>query len=271
LSQALSAAVGVGVGVLVGVILGHPDLDFPRNYALLFTFAAVSMVPSTLALIAFREPPPRQTATDAQPAKNGAMATVAKDPRFRRMLSCRLLVGLMNLAVPFYVGHASGVLHLPEAAIGAFTIAMTVATIVASIALGALSERRGPRLVIQISAVAAAVSPLYALAAHLAGAGSWLAAGYPIVFVALGVVNSSYIVGFANYLLELAPEGLHGAYIGVGNTVLGLMAVTPILGGLLLQATSYTLLFGVTALGILTSFWFALRLEPATAATCAAE
>ena len=120
---------------------------------------------------------------------------------------------------------------------------------------------------IRVASVAAVVSPLYAVAAHLAGTG-WLVAAYPIVFVGLGIVNSSWIVGFANYTLELAPDGLHGAYIGVGNTILGLLAITPVAGGWLLGMSSYTVLFGLTAVGVLVGFWFALRLEPATAGVC---
>ena len=263
-SQALSAAVGVGVGALIGLILDRPDLGFPRDYAVLFTLAAVSMVPSTIALIAIREPPPRPRASgDEASLGRKAFAQIVRDPRLRRLIGCRLLIGLMNLASAFYVVHAQDVLLLPESAIGTFTIAYTVATIVASLGLGALGERRGPHAVIRVAGVAAAISPLYALAAHLAGAG-WLVTAYPIVFVGLGIVNSTWIVGFANYTLELAPEGLHGAYIGVGNTVLGLLAVTPILGGWLLEVSSYTVLFSLTTVGVLLGFLFSLRLEPAT-------
>ena len=117
---------------------------------------------------------------------------------------------------------------------------------------------------IRIAALAAAASPLYALAAHVAGTG-WLVAAYPIVFVGLGIVNSTWIVGFANYTLELAPEGLHGAYIGVGNTILGILAVAPIVGGWLLEVSSYPVLFGLTTAGALVGLWFSLRLKPATA------
>jgi hypothetical protein len=180
------------------------------------------------------------------------------------MLVYRLLVGLMNLASAFYVVHAQGVLGLPERAVGSFTVAFTASTIVASLGLGALGERRGPHAVIRVATVAAAVSPLYALAAHLVG-GRWMAAAYPVVFVGLAVVNSSWIVGFANYTLELAPDGLHGAYIGVGNTVLGILALAPILGGWLLEISSYAVLFGLTSIGVILGFLFSLRLEPVAA------
>jgi hypothetical protein len=124
--------------------------------------------------------------------------------------------------------------------------------------------------VIRVAAVAAATSPLYALAAHLSGA-SWLVAAYPIVFVGLGIVNSTWIVGFANYTLELAPDGLHGAYIGVGNTILGVLAVAPIVGGWLLEVTSYPILYGMTTAGALAGLWFSLKLEPATASASNSE
>jgi hypothetical protein len=71
------------------------------------------------------------------------------------------------------------------------------------------------------------------------------------------------MLGFYNYLLEIAPASLRPSYVGLGNTILGVLTLAPTLGGWLLEATSYTVLFGVTAglasLGTL----IALGLKPA--------
>jgi MFS family permease len=99
------------------------------------------------------------------------------------------------------------------------------------------------------------------LAAHLAGSG-WLVQAYPFVYVVLGVVNSSWMLGFFNYVLEIAPEKMRPAYIGLGNTILGVLTLAPMAGGWLLEATSYTTLFSATTAIVALGFLLTLELKP---------
>jgi MFS family permease len=263
LSHALGAVAGVGAGALITWTFSRPDIQFPLNYALIFGLAGLFMVLGTIGLMAMKEPaPPPGTLTQDRPRGRGTLRRVFADRRWRRMLACRLAVASMDLATPFYVGHAADVLRLPEASVGTFTIAMTMASVGASLLYSSVGARRGPHVVIRIAAIAAIVSPLYALSSHLTGS-SLMATAYPIVFAALGVVRSAYLTGFGNYLLDLAPDGLHGAYIGLGNTFLSLTALAQLTGGWVLSATSYAALFGLTAAGVLVGIVLALRLPPA--------
>jgi MFS family permease len=108
--------------------------------------------------------------------------------------------------------------------------------------------------------------PLFALVAHLTStsnpSGDWLAQAYPFVYVAIGVVNSTWMLGFTNYLLEIAPNEMRPAYVGLGNTILGVLTLAPIAGGWLLEATSYTVLFGTTAVATALGFLLTLGLKP---------
>jgi len=259
-AQFIVGTAGVGVGALVGLILKR--YSFPNNYALLFTLASVTLIPSVIALSLIREPPPEDVNQKANGQAMGDwLKLLGSDPAFRRLMVCRMLVGMMGLATPFYVVHASDVLHLPRGVIGDFVVAQTVAGMVASITLGFVSERWGPRYVIRIGSAAAALGPLFALAAHLVGS-DWLTWAYPFVYVALGVVNSAWMQGFFNYLLEIAPAGMRPAYIGLGNTIMGALTLAPMAGGWLLEATSYAALFGVTAAFVAFGFLFTLGLKP---------
>jgi hypothetical protein len=67
-----------------------------------------------------------------------------------------------------------------------------------------------------------------------------------------------------NYLLEIAPPGMNSAYIGLGNTISGLMMIVPPLGGALLELTSYPVLFGLTATLVGTGLVLAMTLHPST-------
>ncbi len=272
LSQVISGLAGAGVGVLVGWIL--EQLPFPGNYALLFALSSAMLTLGAIALSLIREPPiedsnsPPDKQTEAQEKSN--WTEILADPAFRRVISSRILVGMMGLCSSFYVVHAADELHLPQGIIGNFVIAQTLTQVVASAVLGLVSERWGPRYVARIGSAAAVVGPLFALAAHIASTrspgGSWLVQAYPFVYVAMGVVYSTWMLGFTNYLLEIAPDKMRPAYVGLGNTIMGVLTLVPMAGGWLLEATSYNVLFGTTAAITAAGFLLTLGLKPPQAA-----
>jgi len=258
--QILSGLGGVGAGVLIGLILKHQP--FPNDYALLFALAGAVLVPSTIALALVREPPPERIAPPSKDqAKDDWLQPLRTDPNFRRLMICRILIGMIGLATPFYAKHAEEKLLLPPSIIGYFVIAQTLTGVVISAIFGQISERWGTRRVAQIGSAAAITGPLFALAADLAG-GGWLGRAYPLVYVALGIIMNAWMLGFFNYLLGIAPEGKRPSYIGLGNTIMGVLTLAPLAGGWLLRTTSYATLFGVTAALVAVGFLFTLRLEP---------
>jgi MFS family permease len=260
MSQIISSVAGAGVGALVGFILSRSSIHFPQNYALIFTLAAVAMAPSLVGLGLVREPPPLDAdMQQVELARGGWLKIVTSDLALRRLILCRVLVSMTGLATPFYVGHAADVLNLPTSIIGSFVVAQTVGGIAASALLSPISERWGPRHVVRIASGAAFVAPLFALAAHLAS-GGWLVRAYPFIYVLLGILNSTWILGFSNYLLEAAPDGMRPTYLGLGNTIAGVLSMVPMLGGGLLEATSYRALFGLTAAIVVFGFLFSLGL-----------
>ena len=263
--QVISGLAGVGVGVLVGLILDRRP--FPDNYAIIFTLAGVAFMPAYFALSLLREPQPEETEAGADDQVTGSwLNLLVTDQAFRRLIACRLLVGMMTLATSFYVVHAAHELHLPQSAIGQFVSTQTLAGLVASVVLGLVSERWGPRYVARIGSAAAAAGPFFALVVHVVRS-DWLVYAYPLVYAMLGVVNSSWMLGFFNYLLEIAPERMRPAYVGLGNTIMGVLTLAPMVGGWLLEVTSYTVLFGVTTLVAAGGFLLSLGLKPTQPAT----
>jgi hypothetical protein len=67
--------------------------------------------------------------------------------------------------------------------------------------------------------------------------------------VVIGVGNAGLMLGWMNYVLEIAPPGHRPTYTGLTNTLTGVLIPVPILGGWLLQSTSYPTLFIAAALG----------------------
>jgi MFS family permease len=248
LAQVISGVLGIGVGALVGLILSTYSRQPLLGYALLFTLAAACMVPSTIGLALIREPAAESTTAEADRGRQaGQFRTALRDPAFQRLLVCRLLLSGADMATPFFVLHAQDALQLPAGIIGAFVIAQTVGTILSSVVLGAVSERRGSRTVIRLASALAPLAPLIALAMHLSGS-SWLVRGYPLAYAVVGAVFSAWMLGFANYTIEIAPQGLRPAYIGLSNTLAGVTVLMPTLGGWILQSSSYPVLFGLAFL-----------------------
>ncbi|RLC67157.1 MAG: hypothetical protein DRI48_03025, partial [Chloroflexi bacterium] len=259
--QFIGGIIGVGVGILVGLILER--YLFPTNYALLFTLAGVALIPSVIALSLLREP----QCEEADPETNGQarriwLEILSTDSNFRHLIACRLLVGMIELATSFYVVHAAQVLRLPQGIVGSFVTAQTLAGVAGSVVLGLVSERWGPRYVARVGAGTAIIGPLFALIVHL-WATPWLTQAYPLIFAALGIVRNAYLTGFTNYLLEIAPDHVRPTYVGLGNTIMGILTLVPMAGGWLLEATSYTTLFSVTAALVSAGFLLTLRLKPA--------
>jgi MFS family permease len=258
--QVISGIAGVGAGILVGLILARQP--FPQSYALLFALAGIALIPSFIALLLMREPEPEDIQPEIGPqAKGGWLNLLVIDPAFRHLMACRVMIGMMGLTNTFYVVHAADELHLPESIIGQFVSAQTLAGVVAGIVLSLVTERWGPRYVIRVGTAAAVIGPLFALAADTVRS-EWLVLAYPLVFAALGVVNSTWMMGFFNYLLEIAPDRLRPAYVGLGNTIMGVLTLAPMIGGWILDATSYRVLFGLTAALLTGSFALSLGLKP---------
>jgi len=265
IGQVIGGLAGLGVGWVISLILGSPRLGFPDTYALMFALVGVAFVPSSVALVLLREP---RTEIDleawARTQQSGWLRPLVQDRTFRRLMVCRVLVGMVALASPFYVVHATDVLNLPETAVGGFVAAQQVAGVAAGALLGVVSDRWGPGYTIRIGSALSILGPLFALVAHVAD-GGLLSQAYPVVYVALGIFQSSTMLGFYNYLLEIAPDDRRPAYIGLGNTIMGVLTLAPTLGGWLLEATSYTTLFAVTAGLIFAGFLAAMGMGPASA------
>jgi len=172
------------------------------------------------------------------------------------------------MAAPFYVLHAAEGLALGPESVGVFIVAQTIGGLAGSLGLGALAERRGSGAVIRVIVPVTVTAPLAALTLHFVPAANWISTAYLWVFAVLGVIGSSGMLGWQNYMLELAPPDQRPTYMGLSNTLSGLLVLAPMLGGWLLEATSYPVLFVAAIVGPVLSLGLALRL-PASRAQAA--
>jgi MFS family permease len=263
--QVISGLLTVGAGAVVNALLGPQGPPFPRNYAFLFFLAGLAFLVSWVAMSFLREPvKPTQAKRLPWNSFLPKLLTVLRENRtFSLVTALRLLTGLAGMAVPFYVIYATEELHFSAEAIGLFISSQVVGGILAGFVLGYLNERSGSKIVIQCSATLALAAPLLALLmgpiGHLVGASAIYI--YSLIFLAIGAWNSSMMPGFITFVLELAPSDERPTYIALTNTLCGALLLVPFLGGWLLQATSYPVLFAVTVGGVALGLILTFRLE----------
>lgn len=264
-AQVTTALLSLVAGAAVGRVLGPGGPSFPYNYGLLFLACGALMMLSLGSFAPIKEPV-REVQRDREPwrAYLPRLAYLFRqDRQFRVITVVRLLAALGGLALPFYVVHATDVLDIRAESIGLFVSAQVIGGLIASLAMGYLNERSGSRIVTQLTVLLGLAIPLAALAFHFRLVQGPIAPYvYGLVFLLVGASYSGYTQGFMNLVLEIAPPEDRTAYVGLYNTLGGMVIIVmPLLGGWLLQATSYPVLFSVAAVGLVTALGLSLVLK----------
>jgi MFS family permease len=265
-TQVISAIVTIGVGGIVGYILSERSpFQYPANYAALFFAAAAFLGLSMLFTFSIRETPgetdtARLTLRDYLREFKGIWRN---DRDFRLITVIRLLLGLTSLSSPFYTVYALNVKGISMGTVGWFLSAQIAGGFVYSIIGGYLLERHGGRLTTNVEAFIALMAPVLGIVAgyFLPGGSPWFTAVYLLLFAFLGAMNNSFMLGHMNYLLEMSPEDKRSLYVGLSNTLTGVIIVVPLLGGALVNLVSYEPVYILTALCVAPALTLTLRLS----------
>ncbi|HEY77049.1 MAG TPA: MFS transporter [Thermoflexia bacterium] len=257
--QLTGGLLSLGAGWIVKVILTHPGLPFPRNHAILFLLYSIIIIPAMLAFISIREPPgtavSKRIGTKEQLRRGWRFLKV--DTVYRRYMLARAMLGLADIALPFYGIYAKEMLGAPDGIIGWYLTARVGSRLAFNLPWGWISDKRGNRLVMRLQSLGYGLTALLALALvvgveslHLRG--TWL----PFLVVPLyfidGAIRPAQILAGSNFLLELAPEEERPLYLGLSNTLMGIVVLTSGFGGLLVDLMGFVGLFA-TALVLSTA------------------
>jgi MFS family permease len=259
--QFIGGIAGIGAGLIVGRVLAPQGLPFPQNYAFIFGCTWFFMMLS-LVLIAFMREIPMTEAEHQQTADTHFLASLndawANDRLFRRVLVVRILTGMEMMAASFFLVFAQEELGVPDSATGIFNIALIFGGIAGIAMFGWLADRFTSLSVIRGAGLMQFAAPAIALVFGLAHAivpdlAAAALVAFSIVFVLQGAVEHSLVLGVVGYLLDSAPERHRAMYVGAINTVSGVVALTPLIGGIWIDATQAR---GFSQLGYLTVFAF---------------
>lgn len=264
--QIVGGLLAMAAGVAVKQILGPRGPTFPSNYGLLFLLSVAFLFLSLASFSSLKEPA-HEAQGEREPwrAYLPRLLTLLRENRqFRLVNSVRLLAGFGGLALPFYVVYATNVLRISYENVGFFISAQVLGGIVASVAMGYLNERSGSKIVTHMTIALGLGTPILALIIHYYPPQAVMVTYvYALVFFLIGANYSGYMQGFMNLVLEMSPPDERPAYVGLYNTVGGAVLVAPLLGGWLLQTTSYPVLFVAAASGAAASLILSfLLVEP---------
>ncbi len=266
LRQLLGGLLGLGGAWIVRAVLADPALPFPHGHAVLFLAYACVTAVSAAAMASTREPPGvavRETVTLRQQLGRARQLLRGKSA-FRRYILARGSLGLAAISLPFYAVYAKDVLGAPEAMVGVYIAVRIGASLLFNLPWGRLSDLRGNRLVMRLMCLARGLAVLLAIGvvalveiADLQG--DWLPyLALPIFFLEGATVPAYMLVG-NNFLLEMVPEGERPLYLGLSSTLVGIILLLTIGGGLVADLVGFAGLFAlslvlyVAAYGLATS------------------
>jgi MFS family permease len=172
---------------------------------------------------------------------------------------------LADIALPFYGIYAKKVLGAADGMVGIYLATRVVAQLLFNLPWGWLSNRKGNRNVMRLMSVGNGLAALLGIALVAAvGAlepqGAWLPYLALPLFFLNGAVLPARMLSGSNFLLELVSESERPLYLGLSNTLSGIIVLISGLGGLVVDLLSFAGLF-VLVLGLcLAAYILATRL-----------
>ncbi|MFN3421181.1 MAG: hypothetical protein ACK40X_05605 [Armatimonadota bacterium] len=262
------SVLGIGVGVIVRHVLkGEWGVEFPHNYALLLIFAFITYVLAWLTFFLIHEPPPEWTPPPRSWREQFKTMVELWKQRvdFRQLIKVRLLMDIGLIAAPFYSTYAVVKLGAKPSLLGSFIIAETVGSLLANVLWSILADRRSNLFVLKCSISLAAVPSGWVLLLtflHYALGVSVLPL-YPLTYFFLAFAGTGIAIAFTNYVLELADEAHRPTYLALSNATESGMMLLPVLGGVLLNYVSHSVLFSIAFTGVLLAVYESRKLQPA--------
>jgi MFS family permease len=236
--------VGAGMGA-AGAVLSTwllRTLTLPSSFVYTFVIAAVMLSLSWFFVALTREPvrPVEMPRASDRQFLARLPGILRRDGNFRRFLVARSLMALGGMGWGFVTLAAVQRWQVPDETVGIYTAAYLVGQTAGNLIFGFLADRFGHKLSLELgSATAVAAFGL----AWLVPSPKW----YILVFLLLGVTLSAQLVSGILVLLEFSEPQRRPTYVGLSNTVVGLVGVAAPLLGTWLAGVGYDWLFAASA------------------------
>ncbi len=242
-------------GALAGLVL--ENFEAPYSFGYLFIISSVLMGLGYLAFGSIDEPVKEKTAkkiTSFKAFLHNSLLTLREDKQLQVQVSTFLLAYAYLIALPFIILDAQETIELTGMAVGVLITAQMVGAMLSNFLWGKLSGNGRNRLTANISI------SFMILAILLAFNASTLYAYMSIFFLAGAAIDGNRIAS-GNLILALAPEDKRPVYVALQINIVSFGLFFSILGGVVLQFSSYTVLYSLTLLLLLSAFFLSFKLQ----------
>ncbi len=226
----------VGASLAAAVLRRYP---FPTNFALCFAVASLFTVLAWGWLALTREPPlhSRAPAVPFNRFLAHLPQVLRSDRNFAHYLVARVACVLSHMGLGFLTVYAANRWGLDDAQAGLYGLTLLVGQAAANLMLGSLADRRGHKLVLEITLV---LGILAMLSAVLAPAPVWIYA----IFAAVGAMEGGARISAIAIAMEFSSPDDRPTYLGLANTIPGLFsAIAPVIGGAIASVAGYRAAF----------------------------
>ncbi|MBN2043881.1 MAG: MFS transporter [Anaerolineales bacterium] len=235
---------GNGTGILgasaAAWILG--TMEFPYSFMLVFGIAGIFIFISWVFLRMTREPArePNGEPQDYKTYWRSIPVIIRADQNFRHFLISGILGATGFMAVGFLTVYAIRTWNVSGAIVSLYTTSMLAGNTLANPLLGWLGDKFGHKKVIVINGSLAVAAIALAL---FASSPEW----FYLVFALLGANQAGFLVSGITIVFEFSEEDVRPTYIGINNTVMGIVgAIAPLFASLLIEQLNFQVLFWVS-------------------------
>ncbi len=253
----LGGIIAIIAGITVKYILKDTNIQFPRNFGLIFTLSFIFVSASYVFLGSVKEPiePVHKQSLPFSTFIKKASGIFINDLNFRNFLIAEVLIGASSFSLPFYIIYARSNLHFPPETVGTFLTIQMAGVVISNLIWGYISDYIGNKTVVVFTAVAGFLVPLVAYFSN----GNFHI--YSIVFLLIGFMFSGMNVGYTNFVIDSAPPKERPTYIGLNGTLTFPVLTYSLIGGILVRFISYKMLFAMTFVLVFTGFIISLKLK----------
>jgi len=247
------------VGILASAILARRALQllsYPKNYSVLFLIAGGLLLTATIGFWIIKE----------EPAEFEGQLTWGKrikllkdafveDKNLRNYLYLTNLVSIGFAIIPFLISYAKEKFGLTSADTGNFLLLQVSGMIVSTLIYRFASKGQRYKGILTIFIISGAFLPVLAL----------LFQGSKVLYFSLfflsGIVLASRQISLPGILLEISTDENRAIYTGLSG--LGSIGVIlyPVFAGIVIQYFGYKLIFILTSILILSSFYFSRKVK----------
>ncbi len=253
--QFFSAFGGLLSGTLAAIVLEH--FPAPQSYGYLFIISSFVMGFGYIAFGTIDEPVkediPKKENSFTLFLQN-SLKILREDKELQIQLSTFLLAYAYLISLPFIILDAQTKIALDGVAIGSLITTQMVGAMLSNLIWGKLSGNGRNRLTANISIA------LQIIAISLAFSASSIYEYMLLFFIVGGAVDGNRIAS-GNLILKLAPPQKRAVYVALQINIISFGLFFSLFGGLVLQISSYIILYSLTLLLLSAALLLSFKLK----------